>query len=501
MTVELIARGVSKSYDSVQVLSDATIELKGGAIHSVVGENGAGKSTLMKCLTGVVRADEGTLTLDGEIVSFAGPGDATRRGVVMVHQELALVAGLSVADNIMLPRPPAAPWRYRGGNGESDFVRGALEKAGLDVDPRTRVSELSVAQAYQVEIAKALALEARVVIFDEPTAALPADESEKILNQMRQLKEAGCAVVFISHRLHEVRAISDEITVMRDGKVVGHFSEPVSEDEMIRLMVDRPVSLYKSMRPARGSEVVLDVEGLTTDRVKDVSFSLKSGEILGFAGLVGAGRTETVLALAGIDTIRRGSVVLNGQVTTTWSTMALKKAGLVLVPEDRKQHGIVRGLSTHENLHSGNLSWFLRFGLLKSRALRNASEQSKSLFDIRLSSFWQSIETLSGGNQQKVILARAMETKPSVLILDEPTRGVDVKAKDEIHQLILKLAEQGTSVILVSSEIDEVLALAHRVIVFAEGTVTGEAENEDGLNPEKLMRMATPKSLNEKGRS
>jgi ABC-type sugar transport system ATPase subunit len=181
--------------------------------------------------------------------------------------------------------------------------------------------------------------------------------------------------------------------------------------------------------------------------------------------------------------------------------MALKKAGLVLVPEDRKQHGIVRGLSTHENLHAGNLSWFLRFGLLNSRALRKASEQSKSLFDIRLSSFWQSVETLSGGNQQKVILARAMETKPSVLILDEPTRGVDVKAKDEIHQLILKLAEQGTSVILVSSEIDEVLALAHRVIVFAEGTVTGEAKNEDGLNPEKLMRMATPKSLKEKGRS
>jgi ABC-type sugar transport system ATPase subunit len=501
MAVEFVARAVSKSYDSVSVLSGANIELRGGTVHSVVGENGAGKSTLMKCLTGVVRPDEGTLLLNGEEVIFSGPADATRRGVVMVHQELALVPQLSVADNIMLPRPPGAPWRHRGGKGEAEFVRAALEKAGLEISPRTLVSELSVAQAYQVEIAKALALEAQVVIFDEPTAALPADESEQILNQIRQLTQAGCAVVFISHRLHEVRAISNEITVMRDGRIVGHFAGPVTEDEMIRLMVDRPVSLYKSLRPTRGDEVVLEVQGLTTSRVRDVSFSLRKGEILGFAGLVGAGRTETVLALAGVDTIRRGSVVLNGESTTSWSTMALKKAGLVLVPEDRKQQGIIRGLSAHENLHSGNLSWFLRFGMLNFSALRKASEDAKSLFDIRLNSFWQSIETLSGGNQQKVILARAMETEPSVLILDEPTRGVDVKAKDEIHQLILKLAEQGTSVILVSSEIDEVLALAHRVIVFAEGTITGEAENEDGLNAAKLMRMATPQSHNQKGRS
>lgn len=494
MTIAFSAEGISKNYDGVTVLSDATIKLKGGLVHSVVGENGAGKSTLMKCLSGVVKPDSGALFLNGEQVSFTGPLDATRKGIVMVHQELALVPELSIADNLMLARPPGAPWRRRGGRKEDAFVRAALLEAGLDASPKTLVSELSVAQAYQIEIAKALALKAQVVIFDEPTAALPAEESEKILDNIRQLRESGCAVVFVSHRLQEVRAISDEITVMRDSAIVGHFSSSVTEEEMVSLMVDRPVSLYKSMRPPRGDEVVFRTEGLTTHRVKDVSFSVRQGEILGFAGLVGAGRTETMMAIAGLDSVSRGTVTLNGQNITSWPPSRLRKAGLAMVPEDRKHQGIIRGLSTHENLHAGNLLRFLRFGLLDLPSLRKASDQSKTLFDIRLRSFWQSIETLSGGNQQKVILARALESRPTLLILDEPTRGVDVKAKEEIHQLILKLAEGGTAVLLVSSEIEEVLALSHRVVVFSEGTVTADIENTEDLSPQVIMRAATTQS-------
>jgi len=492
MTVKLVAKSVSKTYDGVKVLTEASIELHGGRVHSVVGENGAGKSTLMKCLSGVVRADTGLLTLGGKEVAFSGPSEATRSGVVMVHQELALIAEMSIIDNIMLVRPPGAPWRFRKGKGEVEFARQALDRVGLSVSPHSLLGDLSVAQAYQVEIAKALALRAQVVIFDEPTAALPAEEAEKILAQIRVLRDEGAAVVFISHRLHEVREISDEVTVMRDSQVVGHFSEDVSEDKLIHLMVDRPVTLYRSIRPARGDDVVLEVRGLATRKIQDVSFDLRRGEILGFAGLVGAGRTETMFAIAGVDSILSGSVSLKGKAVTSWSTTALKRAGLVLVPEDRKNQGIIRGLSTHENLHSGNLLRFLRYGLLDVTSLRKASDDAKTLFDIRFRSFWQKIETLSGGNQQKVILARAIGSEPEVLILDEPTRGVDIKAKDDIHQLILKLAEGGTSVLLVSSEIEEVIALSHRVIVFAEGTVSGEVENDASLSPEHLMRLAAP---------
>lgn len=494
MTVEFLAEGISKNYDGVRVLSDATLRLRGGLVHSVVGENGAGKSTLMKCLSGVVKPDSGSLTLNGEKVTFSGPLDATRKGVVMVHQELALVPELSIADNLMLARPPGAPWRRRGGRKEDEFVRRVLSEAGLQASPKTLVSELSVAEAYQIEIAKALALKAQVVIFDEPTAALPAAESEKILNNIRQLRESGCAVVFVSHRLQEVRAISDEVTVMRDSKVVGHFETSVTEEEMVSLMVDRPVSLYKSLRPEHGTEVVFTVEGLTADRVRGVSFSARRGEIVGFAGLVGAGRTEAMRAIAGVDPVSRGTVTLHGQEITSWAPPKLRKAGLAMVPEDRKSQGIIRGLSTHDNLHAGNLLRFLRFGMLDLASLRKASEGSKTLFDIRLRSFWQTIETLSGGNQQKVILARALESKPLLLILDEPTRGVDVKAKEEIHQLILKLAEEGTAVLLVSSEIEEVLALSHRVVVFSEGTVTADLENTDDLSPQTIMRAATAQS-------
>jgi len=494
MTVEFVATGISKQYDGVPVLSGATLRLKGGTVHSVVGENGAGKSTLMKCISGVVRPDAGSLSLNGQDVVFSGPLDATRKGVVMVHQELALVPELSIADNLMLARPPGSPWRWRGGRKEDSFVRDILSKAGLGASPRTLVADLSVAQAYQIEIAKALALNAQVVIFDEPTAALPADESEKILNHIRDLRLAGCAVVFVSHRLHEVRAISDEITVMRDSEIVGHFTTSVTEEEMVRLMVDRPVNQYRSKRPPHGTETVLDVERLTTSRVRDVSFSVKKGEILGFAGLVGSGRTETMMAVVGIDPVRSGTVTLAGQDVSSWTPSRRRRSGIAIVPEDRKHQGIIRGLATHDNLHAGNLLRFLRFGMLDFPSLRKASDESKTLFDIRLRSFWQKIETLSGGNQQKVILARALETKPAVLILDEPTRGVDVRAKEEIHQLILKLAEGGTAVLLVSSEIEEVLALSHRVVVFSEGTAVANMANTEELTPQKIMQAATPQS-------
>jgi ribose transport system ATP-binding protein len=309
------------------------------------------------------------------------------------------------------------------------------------------------------------------------------------------LREQGRAVGFISHRLAEVLDVSDDITVMRDGRVVADFSEPVTEDELIRIMVDREVGLYRAARPDHADRVLLSVEGLTTDHVRDVTFDAREGEIVGFAGLVGAGRTEAALAVAGADAVRSGSVRVDGQEMAGRSVARLRRAGVVLVPEDRKGQGIAPGLSVHENLHLGNLPAFTRFGLLDGRRLRRASEELRGRFDIRLRSLNQPIETLSGGNQQKAILARAMETKPKVLVLDEPTRGVDVRAKDEIHQMILRLAAQGTTVLLISSELEEVMALSHRLVVFAEGTVTGQLVNDESVTPETVMRLATPRSV------
>lgn len=493
MTGLLQATGMSKSYDGVEVLTNASIELGVGRVRSIVGENGAGKSTLTRIISGVTSPDHGSVILDGESVTFSGPAAAAARGIVMVHQELALVQGLSIADNIMLTRPPDGPWRVRGSHAERRFVVAALARVGLRVSPSTLVGELSVAQAYLVEIAKALVLRARVIIFDEPTAALPGDASAMILNQIRELRDSGCSIVFISHRLGEVLEISDDITVMRDGRIVADFSETVSEEDLIRLMVDRPVGLYRAQRHPHGQSVVLEVSALTTRRITDVSFAARSGEIVGLAGLVGAGRTETALAISGADHVRSGSVRLLDRDITGQSVAKVRHAGIVLVPEDRKQQGIVQGLSVHENLHIGNLGGFLRFGLLSNKELRRASDNSKTMFDIRLRSLYQPIETLSGGNQQKAILARAMEIKPKVLILDEPTHGVDVRAKDEIHKLVLQLAAQGTAVILISSELEEVLALSHRVVVFAEGRVTGQLDNTETVSPEAVMRLATPK--------
>lgn len=492
MNTILRATDVCKSYDSVAVLKDATLSLGGGRVRSIVGENGAGKSTLMRVICGVTSPDSGRVELDGKAVSFSGPAAAASHGIVMVHQELALVQGLSIADNIMLTRPEDGPWRVRGSRAERRFVVDALARVGLHVSPSTLVGELSVAQAYLVEIAKALVLRARIIIFDEPTAALPSDASAMILNQIRDLRDSGRSIVFISHRLGEVLEISDDITVMRDGRIVADTSETMTESQLIKLMVDRPVGLYATQRPPHSDDVVLEVSHLTTRRITDVSFNVRSGEIVGMAGLVGAGRTETAMAVAGADTIRSGTVRLMGRDITGDSVASVRQGGIVLVPEDRKNQAIVQGLSVHENLHIGNLSDFLRFGLLSSKDLKRASDESKTVFDIRLRSLSQAIETLSGGNQQKAILARAMEAKPRVLILDEPTRGVDVRAKDEIHKLVLQLAAQGAAVILISSELEEVLALSHRVVVFAEGRVTGELDNTQPLAPEAVMRLATP---------
>lgn len=492
MSDTLSACKVSKVYDGVAVLSDASLSLTAGRVMSIVGENGAGKSTLMRILSGVTSPTSGRVELGGRQVSWSGPRSAAASGVVMVHQELALVPGLSVEDNVLLARPEGSPWRLRGTRAGRQFVRDALASVNLHINPATLVSDLSVAQGYLVEIAKALALQARFVIFDEPTAALSSDASRLILDQIESLKASGKGVAFISHRLGEVLEISDDITVMRDGRIVGTFGQGASEDDLIHLMVDRPVGLYRTERPTPGEVTVLDVRELSTRRIHGISLTARSGEIVGFAGLVGSGRSEAALAIVGADPIQGGDVILDGTSLVGRSVTAIRRAGIVLVPEDRKMQGILPGMSVHENLHIGNLGHFTRWGMLRAKELRRASDDSKTLFDIRLQSLLQPVETLSGGNQQKTILARAMEVKPKVLILDEPTRGVDVRAKDEIHKLILELAKTGAAIILISSELEEVLALSHRVYVFSDGRIQGELSNEIAISPDEVMRLATP---------
>ncbi|MEI8080765.1 MAG: sugar ABC transporter ATP-binding protein [Actinomycetes bacterium] len=488
----LSAQMVSKSFSGVKVLSDASLELRSGRIHSIVGENGAGKSTLLKILAGIYQADSGSVHVNGSPVHWAGTREAIRSGVVMVHQELALVSGMSIADNILLVRPPESPWRHRGSRRADKWVSDAVRQVGLKRSVDTPVADLSIAEAYLVEIAKALVLNAKAVLFDEPTAALPPDASARMLEQLLKLKDQGTAVALTTHRMDEVLAVSDEITVLRDGCLVAEFGSDALKDDLIRAMVDRPVGSRVVERHPVGSQVVLSATGLSSDEVSGIEFDLRAGEVLGFAGLIGSGRTEAALVITGRHKRRSGVVSVDGEELPSHNYHASRARGVVLVPEDRHREGIVAHMSVHDNLHLGNFASFSRMGMLLKDRLQAASRQSQQRFDIRARSLGQSMGTLSGGNQQKALLARAVEAHPRVLILDEPTRGVDIHAKSEIHRQLSDLAASGIALIVISSELEEVLALSHRIAVFAERRMTGVVDNQGEDIAHRVMQLASP---------
>ena len=489
-TIELV--GIAKQFGAVQALRGVDLNLYPGEVHALVGENGAGKSTLVKILAGIHRPDSGTVKVGGEVVELRSPTQAQALGIAVVQQEPMMFPDLDVAENVFMGRHPRdrfgrVDWKrmYR----EVDHLLVSLD---VSLSSHTPVQGLSVAEQQLVEIAKALSLQARVLVLDEPTAALSSHEVEELFAIVNQLRERGVAVLFVSHRLEEVFTIADRLTVFRDGTHI--ITAPVSEmntEEIIKHMVGRELSNLYPKSEAEVGEVVLEVRQLTRPGAfADVSFQLRRGEILGFSGLVGAGRTEVARVLFGIDRAESGEIWLKGTKVHIRSPQQAMDYGIAYVPEDRHQQGLVMNFSIASNVTLAILQKVSRLGLLDPcREQMIASEYSSQL-NVRSAGVEQLVSALSGGNQQKVVLGKWLATNPSVLILDEPTRGIDVGAKAEVHRIISDLAARGLAIILISSELPEVLAMADRVIVLHEGRVTGTFTRSEATQ-ERVMFAAT----------
>ena len=483
---------VTKSFGSVRALRGLSLELRAGEIHALVGENGAGKSTLVKTIAGVHRPDTGQILVDGEPAVFTAPVDAQRAGVAVIYQEPTLFPDLSVAENIFIGRQP----RTRLGTIDKARMRaetiGAFERLGVDIDPDRPANGLSIADQQLVEIAKALTRQARVLIMDEPTAALSGVEAERLFTVARTLRDAGSALLFISHRFDEVFSLCDRITVVRDGAFVS--CDPTADldvDTVVRRMVGREVTSLYPKEEAEHGDVVLEVEGLTRTGVfADVSFSVRTGEIVALAGLVGAGRSEVVRAVFGVDRYDAGSVRVDGRSLAAGRPKAAIDAGMALVPEDRRHQGLVMEESIGRNATSTRRRVLSRFGLLGARAEHTEARTWGERLNLKYGSLDDAVSTLSGGNQQKVVLAKWLSTEPRVLFIDEPTRGIDIGTKSEVHRLLSTLAGQGLAIVMVSSELPEVLGMADRVLVMHEGRITAELDRAQA-DEESVMYAAT----------
>jgi len=495
------AQNISKHFPGVQALKNVSVAFERGQVHALLGENGAGKSTLMKILAGIYRPDKGRLLFEGKEVVFRNASAALEKGISTIYQELLLCPNLTVAENIFLGREPLkGPFLSREVTAR---CQDELDRIGFtELKPGMRVADLTVAQQQMVEIAKALALDSALIIMDEPTSSLTPAEVEHLFRTVRQLKERGKAIIFISHRLDEVFEIADHVTVLRDGELVAsHPIGEVTHDEVVRAMVNRDLAVSLSQRHAspKGEvlgEALLEVKQLARKGVfAPISFSLHRHEVLGFAGLMGAGRTDVMRAIFGIDPVHSGQVFIGGKEVKIRSPQEAIRAGLGMATEDRKHDGLFGALTVRENmtmaqLGLGPLTSLL--GLVQKRKEVELAKRYVSSMDIRTPSISTPIVSLSGGNQQKVILSRWLMTEPKVLILDEPTRGIDVGAKAEIHKLIRQLADEGHGVIVVSSELPELLAVSDRIIVMREGVMTAELVTSQ-TNQHEIMTYATIK--------
>ncbi|MGW0811486.1 sugar ABC transporter ATP-binding protein [Nonomuraea sp. NPDC002799] len=485
-------RNVSKSFGAVPALREVRLDLRAGEVHGLVGENGAGKSTLVKILAGAHPADEGTLLVDGRALAPAGPADAQAAGIAVIYQEPTLFPDLSVAENIFMSRQPLRGLRRIDARAMRAATAALFDRLGIPLDPGRPARGLSIADQQLVEIAKALAFDARILIMDEPTAALSGVEVERLFSVVRSLRDAGAAVLFISHRFDEIFALCERVTVLRDGRWVS--TDPAAAltvDELVRRMVGREVSsLYPKTDTAVG-EPRLEVRGLTRRGVfADVGFTVRGGEIVALAGLVGAGRSEVARAVFGVDRYDAGEVLVDGKRLPRADTPAAIAAGLALVPEDRRQQGLVMELSVERNATLTRRWSLSRLGLLFGGAERRTARTWSDRLQVKTARLTDPVSALSGGNQQKVVLAKWLSTEPRVLIVDEPTRGIDVGTKAEVHRLLSELAGQGVAVLMISSELPEVLGMADRVLVMHEGRLVADIPRERA-GEESVMLAAT----------
>jgi ABC-type sugar transport system ATPase subunit len=483
-------RGIEKSFPGVKALSGASIDLRAGEIHTLVGENGAGKSTLIKILNGVHEADAGEILVDGKPVAFQSPLEAKAAGIATIYQEFTLIPSLSVLANLFLGRERTRKGFIDSAH-ERNGARAVLARLEVEIDVGRLVADLTVAQQQLVEIARALACEARILVMDEPTAALAPQEVESLFRILRELTARGIGVVFISHRLDEVFQIADRITVLRDGVTIEtRRASDYTRQQLIEQMVGRSIEEEYPKATVPQGETRFEVKQLTGGKVRDVSFSVKRGEVVGFAGLMGAGRTEVARLIFGVDRRQAGEIVLDGRALGIKSPRDAIKQGICLLTEDRKTQGLVLRASAMENFSLPNLPAWSRLGWINQRMERaRFSDRVRSL-NIRLTGANQRAEDLSGGNQQKLLVARWLETDSQVIIFDEPTRGIDVGAKHEMYLLINDLALHGKAIIVISSELPELLGICDRILVMREGLLVGEISDVRNARQEDIMSLA-----------
>lgn len=494
----LEVKNLSKSFPGVQALSGVNLHLHAGEVLAVIGENGAGKSTLMKILAGVQTPDSGRILLDGNEASIHSVAEAMALGIVLIHQELNLADNLDIGANVFLGREPTflGPLGWINRAQIYKDTEEILHCLGMRISPRTRVVDIPIGQQQMVEIAKALSINARVLIMDEPTSSLSQHETDNLFHCIRDLKSQGVGIVYISHRLGEVKEIADRVTVLRDGKNAGELSrEEINHESMVKLMVGRDINQIYQHKPHTPGKPVLEIKDLLLPGAAEpVSFTLHEREIVGLAGLVGAGRTELGQAIFGMHPIVSGEVFMDGKKVHIADARDAIRAGIAYVPEDRKLQGVIVEMSVQENITLPGLEQY-QTGRIVQRAKEYAvaSDMSKRL-NVKTPHLKQQVQFLSGGNQQKVVLAKWLSLQPKVLILDEPTRGIDIGAKQEIYMLMEQLAEKGVAVLMISSELQEVLGMADRVLVMHENRLSGQLQR-DALSEESIMTLATGKSV------
>ncbi len=496
---KLELKGVCKSFPGVKALDNVQLSLRPGTVHALMGENGAGKSTLMKCLFGIYRMDAGEVILDGQKVEIHNPDEAMNYGIAMVHQELQPVLARSVAENLYLGRFPTkgfGPFKVIDHKTMYTDTEKWLKEVKMDFDPKAQLGTLSIGQMQSVEIAKAVSQQAKVVIFDEPTSSLSDNEVEALFRIMNDLRNKGVAMVYISHKMDEIKRIADDITIMRDGTYVGTWpAEELSTDQIIAKMVGRELTNVYPPKETTPGEVIMEVKNLSSIHSKsfqNISFTLRKGEILGFGGLVGAQRTELMEGIFGIRGVTSGEIYMHGNKVKIKHPIDAMNAGIGLITEDRRGNGIFGCLSIKDNVGISIYNKFLKLGfVLNHKEINQVVNDSIKKLSIKTPSMKEHIANLSGGNQQKVIVSRWLANDPDVLIMDEPTRGIDVGAKHEIYEIMSELAKQGKAIIMISSEMSELLGMSDRVCVMCNGKLTGEIDQPEEMTQARVMGFAT----------